>query len=100
MSSAETTKNEKLLKVFVTNFDKEVTDTAEGNFVLVLMGKKVDEVTRYTLVKRGEVTGTDIFRMVEAIKDVVIPSLLKDIGVSEEEMDTILNSEEDTHGNS
>lgn len=84
MSSAETTKNGKLLKVHIIDPNTGDLDDTEGNFVVGLIGEIKEDSTRFTTIHAGRMTGIDILLTVKALKDVLIPTLLDSVQISEE----------------
>lgn len=84
MSSVETTKKEKLLKVHIIDPNTGDLDDAEGNFVVGLIGEVKEDSTKFTTIHTGRMTGIDVLLTVKALKDVLIPALLGSVQVSEE----------------
>lgn len=101
MSSAETTKNGKLLKVHVIDPNTGNLFDQEGKFVVGLIGNVKKDHIVFTTMCRGELTGVDILMTVKALKDTIIPSLLDSVKISEQKADLFFKIiEEDTNGNS
>lgn len=101
MSSAETTKNGKPLKVHVINPNTGNLFDQEGQFVVGLIGNVEKDHVVFTTMCVGELTGVDILMTVKALKETVIPALLDSVKVSEQEADSFFEIiEGDTDGNS
>ena len=84
MSSVETIKNEKPLKVHIINPNTgDLTDT-EGNFVVGLIGETKEDSTKFTTICDGRMTGMNVLLTVKSLKDVLIPALLGLVQISEE----------------
>lgn len=101
MSSAETTKNGKPLKVHVINPNTGNLFDQEGKFVVGLIGNVEKDHVVFTTMYMGELTGVDILMTVKALKETIIPALLDSVKVSEQEADAFFEIiEGDTNGNS
>lgn len=83
MSSVETTKNEKPLKVHIINPNTGDLNDIEGNFVVGLVGETKEDSTKFTTIHAGRMTGIDVLLTVKALKDVLIPALLDSVQISE-----------------
>lgn len=101
MSSAETTKNGKPLKVRVIDPNTGNLFDKEGQFVIGLIGNAEKDHVVFTTMYMGELTGIDILMTVKALKETVIPALLDSVKISEQEADAFFEViEGDTNGNS
>ena len=101
MSSEETTKNEKLLKVHIIDPNTGDLDDTEGNFVIGLVGEVREDSTGFTTLHAGRMTGINVLLAVKALKDVLIPTLLSSVQISEETAEKLFEAlDGGTDGNS
>lgn len=101
MSSAETTKNGKPLKVHVIDLNTGDLFDQEGQFVVGLIGNVEKDRVVFTTMYMGKLTGVDILMTVKALKETVIPALLDSVKASEQEADAFFEIiEGNTDGNS
>ena len=87
MSSEETTRNEKFLKVHIIDPNTGNLFDQKGQFVVGLIGNVEKDHVVFTTMYMGELTGVDILMTVKALKETIIPALLDSVKVSEQEAD-------------
>jgi len=90
MSSAETTKNERLLKVHIIDPNTGNLFDCEGQFVIGLVGNLKEDHIGFTTIYQGDCTDTKAAYTIKTLKDYLIPALLDSLGMTEEQLDTFL----------
>lgn len=101
MSSAETTKNGKPLKIHIIDPDTGSLFDCEGKFVIGLVGNLREDHIAFTTIYQGDINGVDALFTVKTLKELLIPALLDSLGMTEEQVSSFLeNLKGEPDGNS
>lgn len=101
MSLDVTTGKEELLKVHIIDPNTGNLFDCEGKFVIGLVGNLREDHIAFTTIYQGDFNGVDALFTVKALKEVLIPALIDSLGMTEEQVSSVLeNLKGEPDGNS
>lgn len=101
MSLDVTTGKEELLKVHIIDPNTGNLFDCEGKFVIGLVGNLREDHIAFTTIYQGDLNGVDALFTVKALKEVLIPALIDSLGMTEEQVSSVLeNLKGEPDGNS
>lgn len=92
MSLDATTGKEELLKVHIIDPDTGNLFDCEGKFVIGLVGNLREDHIAFTTIYQGDFNGVNALFTVKALKEVLIPTLLDFLGMTEEQVSSFLEN--------